>query len=77
MRCGRTPDSIKRLAKLQGASGAVAVEPLSTQELASHCAHYSEYNEGVDTIFCVRYIQGFIDGAIATDERVSLQNRGG
>ena len=51
---------------------AMAVEPLSIEELAAHCAHYSEDNEGPDTIFCVRYIQGFIDGAIATDERVTL-----
>ena len=51
---------------------ALAVEPLSTEELAAHCAHYSENNKGKDTIFCVRYIQGFIDGAIATDERVTL-----
>lgn len=28
--------------------------------------------DGKDGIFCVRYIQGFIDGAVATDERVTL-----
>ncbi len=27
--------------------------------------------DGEDGIFCVRYIQGFIDGAVATDERVT------
>ena len=50
-----------------------SVEPLSTPELAEHCAHYYDDKEGKDAIFCVRYVQGFIDGAVATDERV-LEN---
>ena len=49
---------------------ASAVEPLSTQELAEHCSHYAEDPEGVDAIFCVHYVQGFIDGAVATDATV-------
>ena len=49
-----------------------AVEPLSSAELESHCAHYRSDPEGKDGIFCVRYLQGFIDGAVATDERVTL-----
>jgi hypothetical protein len=53
------------------ASNAWAVEALSTEELISHCAVYDEDPEGEDGIFCVRYIQGFIDGAVATDERVA------
>jgi hypothetical protein len=53
------------------ASNAWAVEALSTEELISHCAVYAEDPNGEDGIFCVRYIQGFIDGAIATDERVA------
>ncbi len=48
-----------------------AVEALSTEELISHCALYEEDPDGKDGIFCVRYIQGFIDGAVATDERVT------
>ena len=48
-----------------------AVEPLSTSELASHCLHYKKEPNGIDATFCVRYIQGFIDGAIATDEKVA------
>lgn len=47
-----------------------AVETLSTAELASHCEKYHDENASEDRIFCVRYIQGFIDGAIATDKRV-------
>ena len=50
---------------------AEAVEPLSTAELASHCSHYQKDPKGVDATFCIRYIQGFIDGAIATDEKVA------
>jgi hypothetical protein len=48
-----------------------AVEALSTKELISHCAVYDEDPDEKDGIFCVRYIQGFIDGAVATDERVA------
>ena len=52
-------------------SNALAVEALSTEELISHCAVYEEDPDGEDGIFCVRYIQGFIDGAVVTDERVT------
>jgi len=52
---------------------AQGVEPLSTPELAEHCAFYYEDRQGEDAIFCVRYVQGFIDGAVATDARV-LEN---
>ncbi|MBX2847191.1 MAG: hypothetical protein KTR16_02635 [Acidiferrobacterales bacterium] len=49
---------------------ALAIEPLSAQELAEHCAFYKDEPDSVDAVFCVRFIQGFIDGAIATDQRV-------
>jgi len=52
-------------------SDARAVEALSTEELISHCVVYEEDPDGEDGIFCVRYIQGFIDGAVVTDERVT------
>jgi hypothetical protein len=52
-------------------SDARAVEALSTEELISHCVVYEEEPDGEDGIFCVRYIQGFIDGAVVTDERVT------
>lgn len=48
-----------------------AVEALSTEELKSHCDYFEEDPDGEDGIFCVRYVQGFIDGAVATDERVT------
>ena len=53
------------------ANSAWAVEALTTEELISHCAVYDEDPEGTDGVFCIRYIQGFIDGAVATDERVA------
>lgn len=52
-------------------SVAFAVEALDSQELASHCKHFADKPESEDGIFCVRYIQGFIDGAVVTDERVT------
>ena len=61
------------IALLLLAGRAGSVEPLSTPELAEHCAFYHEDREGKDAIFCVRYVQGFIDGAVATDARV-LEN---
>lgn len=54
------------------ASNVNAVEPLSAIELASHCKVLPEQAESIDGQFCTRYIQGFIDGAVATDERVLL-----
>jgi hypothetical protein len=51
---------------------AYAVEPLSAIELDSHCKHLQSSPDGVDGTFCIRYVQGFIDGAIATDARVTL-----
>ena len=53
------------------APAAWAVEALSTAELASHCEKYHDQDATEDRIFCVRYIQGFIDGAVVTDERVT------
>ena len=52
------------------APSAWAVEALTTEELMSHCDKYYDESAEEDRIFCVRYIQGFIDGAVATDERV-------
>ena len=49
-----------------------AVEVLTAEELASHCVAFPDEIESVDGQYCVRYIQGFIDGAIATDVRVML-----
>ncbi|MFT4613589.1 MAG: hypothetical protein ACI9NT_000730 [Bacteroidia bacterium] len=49
-----------------------AVEELSARELGSHCALLRSDPDGADAQYCIRYIQGFIDGAVATDVRVML-----
>ncbi len=51
---------------------AKALEVLTAQELTSHCVLRNTDPEGADSQYCVRYIQGFIDGAVATDARVML-----
>lgn len=51
---------------------AAAVEKLSAEELGLHCVLLSSSPEGADGQYCIRYIQGFIDGAVATDARVML-----
>lgn len=60
------------IVQLLSVPAAKALEVLTAQELASHCAQLGTEPEGVDGQYCVRYIQGFIDGAIATDARVML-----
>ncbi len=61
---------ILMMGTLMLAPSAWAVEKLTTAELVSHCDKYYDESAEEDRIFCVRYVQGFIDGAIATDERV-------
>jgi hypothetical protein len=51
---------------------AVAVETLSAEELAEHCVAFPDAIDSIDGQYCIRYIQGFIDGAIATDVRVMV-----
>ena len=64
--------SILMMLQLLAAPTAKALEVLSAQELALHCALLSSEPEGVDSQYCLHYIQGFIDGAIATDVRAML-----
>ena len=46
------------------------LQALSAQELASHCAVLSRSPGSRDGQYCIRYVQGFVDGAVATDARV-------
>ena len=73
----RTMSKLKKLLILVAALTTVAtvsplsaVEALSTAELSLHCERYNDENASEDRTFCVRYIQGFIDGAVATDASV-------
>jgi hypothetical protein len=58
------------IALLLASPTARAVEALTTDELMSHCEKYYDEQAREDRVFCMRYIQGFIDGAVATDELV-------
>lgn len=49
-----------------------AIETLTAQELILHCKDFPDRSESTDGQYCIRYIQGFIDGAVATDERVMI-----
>lgn len=54
-----------------GASVAQAVEPLTASTLKRYCADYADDPESVLSQKCVAYVGGFLDGAVATDERVA------
>ena len=51
---------------------AAAYEVLTAKELASHCKVLPNASDSADGQYCIRYIQGFIDGAAATDARVMM-----
>ncbi len=53
------------------AHSANAITPLSAKELTTRCAVLPE-TEDVDAQFCIRYIQGFVDGAVAAVQKVML-----
>lgn len=54
-----------------------AVEVLTVHELVSHCALMKTEPKGTDAQYCIRYVQGFIDGAVATDVRVMINIEAG
>ncbi|MEM6580639.1 MAG: Rap1a/Tai family immunity protein [Pseudomonadota bacterium] len=54
---------------------AMAMEAMSARELASLCKSLNRVPAGVDAQYCIRYIQGFIDGAAATDVSVMLEEQ--
>ena len=60
------------IALLVTAPAGNAVEVLTVHELVVHCEVMDQEPEGADAQYCIRYIQGFIDGAVATDVRVML-----
>lgn len=65
------------LGTLMPAPATRAVEVLTVHELASHCALIETEPTGADAQYCIRYVQGFIDGAVATDARVMLNTEAG
>jgi len=47
-----------------------AIDVLTAHELVRHCEYVESEPMGVDAEYCIRYIQGFVDGAVETDERI-------
>ena len=70
--CTRALAGVVGLMLLAAGPPAQAVEVLSAEELASHCILLNSEPDGADAQYCIRYIQGFIDGAVATDVNVML-----
>ncbi len=53
-------------------AGAHAVPARTLSELREDCAAVAAAPESVAAQRCIIYVQGFLDGAVATDERVAL-----
>lgn len=51
---------------------ASAVPPLTLGQLQADCQAISEVPDSAPAQRCLIYVQGFLDGAVATDERVAL-----
>ncbi len=48
-----------------------AVEPLLAEQLKTYCVAESGGDRSHNEALCIAYITGFLDGAVATDERVA------
>ena len=57
---------------LASANSVNAVEQLSAIDIASQCKALPEQADSIDGQSCTRYIQGFIDGTVATDVGVLI-----
>lgn len=49
-----------------------AVEPLSAKQLRQVCEDYRDEADEPWSLLCLYYVKGFLDGAVATDERVAM-----
>lgn len=58
-------------ALLATAPRAAAIEPLTASQLQEVCAEAIEAPDTVAAGLCVYYVKGFLDGAVATDQRVA------
>lgn len=58
-------------ALLAAAPKAVAVEPLLAEQLKAYCVSGAGGDRHHSEALCIAYITGFLDGAVATDERVA------
>ena len=53
-------------------SNADAVEPLSAEQLRDYCVATGSDADDESRALCIAYVIGFLDGAVATDERVTV-----
>jgi hypothetical protein len=53
------------------ATDAVAIEPLTANELKEICTDVDLAPEKSESRPCITYVKGFLDGAVATDARVA------
>lgn len=63
--------SLTLVLTLLSARPASAIEPLSALDLQQICADAKEAPQSERTKLCTLYVQGFLDGAVATDGRVA------
>lgn len=63
------------LAFLLSAKSALAIEPMTLKELSELCENYQKNSESSESKQCVRYIKGFIDGAIAIDPKLASDSK--
>lgn len=49
-----------------------AANPLGAESLKRYCSALQEAPESAEARLCLLYINGFVDGAVVTDERVTL-----
>lgn len=59
------------LAAFLSVKPAFAIEPMTLKELSILCEHYQKDSASSESQQCVRYIKGFIDGAVAIDPNVA------
>lgn len=50
---------------------AFAIEPLTAIQLQQACVDAREQADSPESLLCVYYVKGFLDGAVATDARVA------
>jgi len=60
---------------LSGLRPALAIEPMTLKELSNLCENYQTDSESSESQQCVRYIKGFIDGAVAIDPNLASNSK--
>lgn len=56
---------------LLSAPRASAIEPLTAEQLKEFCSEAETGYGDTESLLCIYYVKGFLDGAVATDPRVA------